>query len=168
MAERAGEHREDAVKFREKSHIVKHWMTDHPEENKAPPFTFKVMKIYKDCLSRQVGEAIAILLSKDHLLNSKNEYLTNCIHRITVDEDLFDRRTREIRELEAEKEKKLALETFKNEKEGINKRSSQMEENDQLDREKYKTQYKTQNGKNVPEGWSPVCMKRKCPDCSVQ
>ena len=73
-----------------------------------PPFNIRILKQYKDCLSRQVGEAIQILLSKDQLLNSKNEYILNCIARITVQEDLYKRKARMLRE--EEEEKRLEME----------------------------------------------------------
>ena len=70
--------------FSKKSHIIKHWINSHPDLVTTPPFKIKVLKQYKDCLSRQMGEAISILRSEDSLLNSKNEYIQNCISRITV------------------------------------------------------------------------------------
>jgi hypothetical protein len=98
LAERVGEHMYDAVSFSKKSHIIKHWMRSHPDLDTAPQFRIKILRQYRDCLSRQVGEAIAILLSPDALLNSKNEYIQNCISRITVEEDQFARKKRLIEE----------------------------------------------------------------------
>ena len=80
IAERTNEHFNDAESFAKKSHVIKHWIKSHPELNTAPPFKVKKLRQYKDCLSRQVGEAIAILLSRDNLLKSKNEYIKNCIY----------------------------------------------------------------------------------------
>jgi hypothetical protein len=39
------------------------------------PFAYKVIRRCKDCLSRQVGEAIQIQHTGDSMLNSKCEYL---------------------------------------------------------------------------------------------
>ena len=50
------------------------------------------------------------------MLNSKCEYLQNCITRITVNEETWERKERERREEESEKEEELRLEDFKNEK----------------------------------------------------
>jgi hypothetical protein len=94
LAERCAEHHNDAESFSKKSHIIKQWMSSHEEFNALPPFSFKIMKQYADCLSRQVGEAVAILLSIDQLLNSKNEYVQNCISRITFQEDSLERKKR--------------------------------------------------------------------------
>ena len=91
LAERTIEHFNDAESFSKRSHMVKHWMTSHMELDIIPPFQIKIVKQYRDCLSRQVGEAVAILLTKDNLLNSKNEYIQNYITRITVQEDMLER-----------------------------------------------------------------------------
>ena len=60
-------------------------MTTHPELDTPPLIDFKITSMYKDCLSRYIGEAIRINYSKDNILNSKGEYLNNC--RLTVEED---------------------------------------------------------------------------------
>ena len=46
--------------FKSGSHMVKHWMTPRPEDQSWPPFKFKILGGYRDCLSRQVAEAIKI------------------------------------------------------------------------------------------------------------
>ena len=110
------EHEDDARAFREGSHIVKHWMESHPSLDRFPPFRYRIKRTFKDCLSRQVNEAVAIFMSEETLLNSKNEYMNNCISRVTVNEDSFDRKKRELKE-EREKEERLRkLEEFKKEK----------------------------------------------------
>jgi hypothetical protein len=91
LNERASEHMRDARNFHEKSHIVKHWMDRHSDMNQPPPFRFRVLRTFKDCLTRQLSEAININMSKDSLLNSKNEYITNCITRISVQEGALGR-----------------------------------------------------------------------------
>ena len=53
-------------------------MTNHKELNEIPLYRFSILAQYKDALSRQVGEAMRILISKDNLLNSKSEYVNNC------------------------------------------------------------------------------------------
>jgi hypothetical protein len=78
-------------------------MSKHPENNILPPFRFKIVQQYRYCLSRQIGEAMRIFYSKDILLNSKNEYLQNCINRITINEESWERKTRERREEEGGK-----------------------------------------------------------------
>ena len=88
-----------------KSHMVKHWVLQHPESEVAPIFEFKILEQYKDCLSRQVGEAIKILYSKDVLLNSKLEYLNNCLTRITIREQSFRQEKLRARQSSHEEEK---------------------------------------------------------------
>jgi hypothetical protein len=116
LHERAVEHANDAKDFNPKSHIVKHWMLSHPEMNSPPKMTFKATSMFKDCLSRQIGEALRIHHSKDTLLNSKSEYLTNCITRITVEEDAWERRENSRREEEAQRMEKIEVERFKMQK----------------------------------------------------
>ena len=93
--------------------MVKHWMTSHPEFGERPLFKFAVIGRYKDCLSRQVAEAIRILTTKDRILNSKNEYLDNCIPRITIDESKLERMKREKAEEQQEMENSIKLESFR-------------------------------------------------------
>ena len=48
--ERSLEHVKDAEKFSHKSHIIKHWLRDHKDIIEPPPFTFRVKRMWKDCL----------------------------------------------------------------------------------------------------------------------
>ena len=84
--------------------------------DKFPAFRYKLKRTFKDCLSRQVHEAVAIFLADEPLLNGKNEYMSNCISRVTVNEDNFEKKKREFREEMEEKERLIKLEAFKNEK----------------------------------------------------
>ena len=67
-------------------------------------------------MTRQVSEAVMIHYSKDILLNSKNEYNSNCLTRLTVDEDKFEKKTRERIEAVEEAKEKEAWEKFKDRK----------------------------------------------------
>ena len=113
LHERSLEHVADAKEFKEGSHMVKHWMIHHPSEVKQPPFKFTIISMFRDCLSRQIGEAMRILFSKDKLLNSMNEYLSNNINRVVEDEDKYEKKKREMREEKTELEEKKALEEFR-------------------------------------------------------
>ena len=79
---------------------------------------FKTLRTFKDCLTRQLSEAVAISLSGDFLLNGKCDYLSNCISRVVVNEDEYCKKKREIKEELEEKERLLKLEEFKREKSG--------------------------------------------------
>ena len=127
LHERIQEHIRDADNFDPGSHMVKHWMTSHAELKQRPTFRFKIIKRFRDCLSRQVAEAIKILTTKDSILNSKNEYLNNCIPRIVVDETRLERLMREQREEKNEKDELKRLENFRLEKQS-QKRSSRTAE----------------------------------------
>ena len=43
---------------------------------------FSITSRYKDCLSRQIAEALQINYTRDIILNSKGEYLSNTISRL--------------------------------------------------------------------------------------
>ena len=106
LHERAIEHINDAKSFDPKSHIVKHWANDHPDRLEMPPFAISTTCQYKDCLSRQIGEALKIHYSQDTLLNSKSEYIQNCLTRITIEESSWERSERgRLEDLEEMKEK---------------------------------------------------------------
>ena len=79
----------------------------------APQVKIKILRQYKDCLSRQVGEAIANFLSKDSLLNNKNEYIQKCISRITVEEDKYARKKRLLEKEEEERKEEQEVLRFK-------------------------------------------------------
>ena len=94
LHERALEHVRDAKSFSPKFHIIKHWMTSNAELSSPPVMEFSITSRYKDCLSRQIGEALRINYSKDVILNSKGEYMTNTISRLSIEEDAWERKER--------------------------------------------------------------------------
>jgi hypothetical protein len=79
-------------------------MNKHPDTEECLRFSFSIMSKFKDCLSRQVAEAITINYTADQILNSKNEYMANCLTRICVEEERFDKQKRE-QEMAEEAEK---------------------------------------------------------------
>ena len=102
--------------------MVKHWLETHQEEETCPEFRFKIVGNFKDALSRQVAEAVMIHYSKDILLNSKNEYNTNCLARVKVDESRYEQKNRERMEALEEAKEKEAWAKFKDMKAGFRKR----------------------------------------------
>ena len=113
LHERALEHVRDAEAFCPKSHIVKHWMSAHHDLQSPPTMEFSVTARYRDCLSRQIGEALRIHNTTDIILNSKSEYMANSVRRLTVEEDVWERRDRSRREQEDEELNKRMVEEFK-------------------------------------------------------
>ena len=75
---------------------------------------------HMDALSRQVGEAITTMYSRDILLNSKSEYMYNCLTRVNVDERDCERMERERLEEWNEKVEKEKLENFIKDKKTAN------------------------------------------------
>ena len=94
LNERALEHVRDAQAFSAKSHITKHWMNSHPSLPSPPKMEFSITSRFRDCLSRQIGEALRINYSKDNLLNSKAEYMANSLTRLTIKEDPWELKER--------------------------------------------------------------------------
>ena len=111
LYERSKEHLKNAEDFSKGSHIVKHWMSEHPDSSKSPVFSFRIIGRYRDCLTRQVAEALRIMYTTDQILNSKNEYMANCLTRLCVEEDNYEKKKRERKEEEQEDIKEL--EAFK-------------------------------------------------------
>ena len=74
---------------------------------------FTILASYRDCLSRQIGEALRIHYTKDIILNSKSEYQSNSITRLTIEEDAGERRERSRLEEEEDKMAKDIVERFK-------------------------------------------------------
>ena len=56
--------------------------------------SFKIKGTYRDCLSRQLGVAMRIFYSRDMLLNSKSEYLSNYLTRLTITETDWESKER--------------------------------------------------------------------------
>ena len=54
-----------------------------------------------------------IFYSRDHILNSKSEYIKNCINRLTVNEPELERKERERREEADDLIEKDKIEKFK-------------------------------------------------------
>ena len=81
--ERTKEHLRDAVNLERESHMTKHWFLDHPNEVKRPRFKFRVVGQYRDCLTRQVKEAVR-LSNRPGNLNSKGEFGGCYIPRLTI------------------------------------------------------------------------------------
>ena len=71
---------------------------------------------YRDCLSRQVGEALRIHYSQDNILNSKSEYRSNNITRLAIEEDAWERRERSRLEEEEDRLAKETVDQFKRDK----------------------------------------------------
>ena len=78
-------------------------MTEHADLPSPPQMDFGITSRYKDCLSRQIGEALRFNYSKDVILNSKGEYLSNTISRLFIEEDAWERRERSRVEEEQDK-----------------------------------------------------------------
>ena len=95
--ERTKEHLRDAVNLERESHMTKHWFLDHPNEVKRPRFKFQVVGQYRDCLTRQVKEAVR-LSNRPGNLNSKGEFGGCYIPRLTIEKTDYETKKLEIEE----------------------------------------------------------------------
>ena len=86
VSERSSEHWNDLLKKKDETHMYTHWMECHEKEVTCPTFNFRVVKGYKSCLARQVGEAVRIQL-RGNLLNKKGIYNRSKLTRMVVDEE---------------------------------------------------------------------------------
>ena len=92
---------------------MKHWMAKHGEDNECPAFRLSVLDSYRDCVSWQVAEALKIQKSKDSLLNSKSEYASNCLARVCLDMDRYERRRLEKMDRKQDKKELKDMDEFK-------------------------------------------------------
>ena len=83
-AERSEEHLHDLRAQKEDSHMWKHKLLEHPEEEVS--FTMKVLKKHYSAFERMVTESTLITHnhSTSNILNSKSGYNRSCIPRLTV------------------------------------------------------------------------------------
>ena len=83
-AERSAEHLHDLNAKKEDSHMWKHKLLEHPEEEVS--FTMKVLKKHYSAFERMVTESTLIThnYNTSNILNSKSGYNRSCIPRLTV------------------------------------------------------------------------------------
>ena len=55
------------------SHLVKHWVVQHLDEETIPEFRFKLIASYRDALSRQVAESVRIDQRGEGVLHSRTD-----------------------------------------------------------------------------------------------
>ena len=72
LAERSREHVQLYRNADERSFMLKHWALEHSESTDQPSFKFKVLKSFKDPLSRIITEAV--LIDRYSTMNSKSEW----------------------------------------------------------------------------------------------
>ena len=63
--------------------MLKHWAVHHPDVSDPPKFRFSVVQMFKDPLSRMIGEALKI--QEGGSMNSKSEFGTYKLKRISIE-----------------------------------------------------------------------------------
>ena len=112
--ERSQEHAKAGKGKREES-FAKNWQENHPERDEMPKFIFKLIRSFKDPLSRQISESVKIDL-RWGVLNSETMLSRNSLPRLTIEKSEWEKKKGE-REKENEKrelkENKLGLSSAK-------------------------------------------------------
>ena len=98
--------------------ITKHWLHSHNNMTSPPNFRFTVVRLYRDPLSRSIDEALMIEKADScmKIMNSKSEWSSGKITRITVEKSSWEvkKLAREIHEQEDLERKNSSV--FKKEK----------------------------------------------------
>ena len=107
LYERAGEHGDDAEKQDEDSHMVKHWLLQHPEAALLPEFRFRIVASFQDSLTRQIAESVRIDRRQGGVLNSKTEYSRCKLPRLMVDVEEWKKQRDIMMEVEQVRDKRI-------------------------------------------------------------
>ena len=91
--------------------MVNYWFTIHKEEHYQPDFRFKVIGKYKDCLTRQLKEAVRISHRPGNL-NSKGEWGASIIPRLRIEKDEFARKRDELEDRKMKEKEEQELQEF--------------------------------------------------------
>ena len=85
--ERGLEHKRDYQNAKEDSHMAKHWLEDHPGEER-PEFAMKLARAHTSALLRQIHEAVLIEMANENneinVLNSRGEYNRCQLPRLSI------------------------------------------------------------------------------------
>ena len=161
LYERTREHVADRVGRKEESHQVKHWLLDHGELKEPPEFKFRLVRSFKDPMSRQLSEDVRIELRGNDILNSRAEYNRSRVPRLRVDLEGWEKTKSKTPTIQVEEcheqdyETSLTLSDLK-------RKGSNDEENKQrkpkrikLDKLKRWGESLTEDNvdENLPEGW---------------
>ena len=85
---------------------------EHPGEDVQPPFRFEIVSQHKDCLSRQLKEAVRIR-NRPGTLNSKGEFGACTIPRMVIEQGEYERKKRDIEEKRVNEDEDTKWHTFR-------------------------------------------------------
>ena len=107
---RINEHREGVKQLKEDSFIINHWMQAHGTEMTPPDIEFRRIASYRDCLTRQISEALHIEVMGN--LNRKSEFGTNHLARLESSWSQWDKERQAERDAEERANWKSNLKCF--------------------------------------------------------
>ena len=84
--ERGWEHLNDLTTLNNKSQMLKHILTDHPDEDINVKFGVKIIKNCRTSFERQIYESVAIQQAREqyNILNSCSEYNKCSLERLST------------------------------------------------------------------------------------
>ena len=85
---------------------------EHPGEDVEPPFRFEIVSQHKDCLSRQLKEAVRII-NRPGTLNSKGEFGACTIPRMVIEQGDYERKKMDIEEKRVNEDEDTKWHTFR-------------------------------------------------------
>ena len=80
----------DRVSMKEDSHMLKHWVCDHPDLLEPTKFKFRIIRSFQDPLTRQLAEAVRVGESNDCCLEG-GPPLPLVIPEVNLPPDLVDK-----------------------------------------------------------------------------
>ena len=163
LYERTGEHMADRIAKKEESHQIKHWLLEHQDMEEPPRFKFRLIKTFKDPMSRQLAEAVRIELRGNNILNSKAEYNRSRVPRLRVDMEGWKKATEKeptsLQEVPGEEEYEATIVEVEKAKKRKPEEETDMKQKKKPKRIKMdKLEGWGENGEdnedeNLPEGW---------------
>ena len=96
--------------MKEDSHMLKHWVCDHPDLLEPPKFKFRIIRSFQDPLTRQLAEAVRIELSGEEILNSKSEFNRCRVPRLKINLEEWGIKKKEFERKDEGKEKEAKME----------------------------------------------------------
>ena len=121
ISERTTEHVMGCLRFDAGNFVIKHWLEKHRDREDPPRFRFKVNKVHRDALSRELDEAVKIsaVSGRCNILNSKCEWNSNSLPRLVVEKSDLEKKKQASDLLKKEEQDELQVIDFVREKKKV-------------------------------------------------
>ena len=147
LRERSDEHILGANRMDDDNFVSKHWQAIHPEMESPPKFIFKVHRVHRDPLSREIHEALLIQKIKleETILNSKSEWNRTSLQRLCIEKDEWEIKKEIAIKNESDARDKALSKVFRDSKRKITFESAIQKLKENIASEKPSLMYETQN-----------------------